>query len=268
MRLRPRIVKTLVLLTLSFAVPLMAKPSLLIDPRVLFLMAAGITMLFSQPDFSTAESGRHKSTDRLSILAILLAGFASQALPVIEWAYFGVGVSGGISIIAVAAGAIMVLVGLAFRIWSIRTLGRFFTSTVQIVDCHRIVKSGPYRIVRHPSYTGAYIAMLGSAVLLQAPVAFLISGLFLVWAYHKRLQAEEEVLIGEFGKEYEAYRKCTPALVPELQLLGRRPLHKIVVGALLIAVTATAIAWTSHAADGLEQSLANFEAPHFSKAQE
>ena len=61
----------------------------------------------------------------------------------------------------VIVGTAILLAGAAFRIWAILSLGRFFTVTVTIQPEHRVVEDGPYRRLRHPSYTGLLAALLG-----------------------------------------------------------------------------------------------------------
>jgi len=222
MKLYAKTIKMILLLAISFALPLAGAPILLLDPRVILLMIAGAIMLLTQPDFSVSESKQHDSTDRKSVLYILITGLLSQVVPVIEWAYFGAGATGEYSVAFIAIGTIMVVAGLALRVWSIRTLGKFFTATVRLVNGHRLIRSGPYNIVRHPSYTGAYVSLIGSSVLLQAPIGFILGSILMALAYYVRLQAEEAMLKEAFGQEYRDYQASTPALIPGKRLLSRR----------------------------------------------
>jgi protein-S-isoprenylcysteine O-methyltransferase Ste14 len=57
--------------------------------------------------------------------------------------------------------------GLALRLWAVLSLGRFFKVTVSIQEGHRVIRSGPYRLVRHPSYSGLLIALLGLGLALE-----------------------------------------------------------------------------------------------------
>ena len=90
--------------------------------------------------------------------------------------------------------AVLLLVsGIALRIWAIRHLGRFFTVDVGIQQGHQVVEDGPYRFVRHPSYSGSMLALVGIALL-----TFNWLGLFLiitctVLAYALRVWVEEKV---------------------------------------------------------------------------
>ncbi len=97
---------------------------------------------------------------------------------------------------------------------AVRTLGRQWSYTARLVEDHRLVTEGPYRLVRHPIYT----AMLGK--LLAANFAFghwiglPVAGAIFVIGTMIRIRSEERLLREAFGAEYEAYAKRVPALVP------------------------------------------------------
>lgn len=213
-------VTTIVFITVAYALPLIGNPALILDWRIVTLMLAGAVMLMTQPAFNFKDASAHKDNDRLSVILILGAGIACQMLPVIEWAYLRNLADGAPNIIAIVVGLSMLTGGLAFRIWSIRTLGKFFTATVQRVEGHRVIKHGPYAIVRHPSYLGAYVAILGSAVLLEAYFSVVIGAVAIWLVYQYRIRFEEQLLVREFGEEYRQFMTDTPALIPAV--FGRR----------------------------------------------
>lgn len=78
----------------------------------------------------------------------------------VKWASIGGGWA------PVVAGLTISALGIGFRIWAILTLGPLFTFVVTIQEGHRVVDRGPYRILRHPSYTGALVAFLGTGIAL------------------------------------------------------------------------------------------------------
>ena len=215
-----QIVTTLGFIAVAYAAPLIAAPALLLDWRIVTLMVAGVVMLMTQPAFTLKDASVHKNNDRLSVFLILGAGVVCQILPVLEWAY-GRNLSEATpKLVAIVIGLSMLIGGLAFRIWSIRTLGKFFTATVQRVEGQRVIKHGPYTIVRHPSYLGAYVAMLGSAVLLEAYFSVVIGAIAIWLVYQYRIRFEEQLLTREFGEEYRQFMANTPALIPAV--CGRR----------------------------------------------
>lgn len=194
-----------------YVIPLIAKPELLFHFKILFLMIACVTLLYTQPPLSLKEAGETRDTDKNSVFAILISTSMAQLTAVTEWAYFR---EQSEHIIPTAIGISMLVSGSLFRIWSIQTLGRFFTATVQIKEKHRIITRGPYSIVRHPSYLGAYIAIVGGAIFLQSVFGFIVAMVAMAVAYKLRITAEEETLTKAFGKDYLAYKTQTSKMIP------------------------------------------------------
>ena len=111
-------------------------------------------------------------------------------------------------------GLVLFAAGIAFRWWAIVTLGRFFTVDVQIAHDHELVERGPFRVVRHPSYTGVLLAFLGFALSLANWAALLVI-LVPIWiAFLSRMKVEEEALSNALGERYLAYMRRTKRLVP------------------------------------------------------
>jgi len=115
-----------------------------------------------------------------------------------------------------ASGLVVMWAGLALRAWSIHHLGGLFRAIVVIQPDHRLVTTGPYRYLRHPSYTGALVAALGFGIALGhwPSAVILVGGWGVGIAY--RIRVEETVLRGVFGAAYEEYCARTRRLVPRL----------------------------------------------------
>jgi protein-S-isoprenylcysteine O-methyltransferase len=113
-----------------------------------------------------------------------------------------------------AVGAVVMLFGVALRWYAIRVLGRFFTRNVAIREDHEIIRAGPYRYVRHPSYSGYLMAALGLGIALDNWLALgaLLFANAAVFGY--RIRVEEAVLVGVFGQDYVAYQRTTRRLIP------------------------------------------------------
>ncbi|HYU62019.1 MAG TPA: isoprenylcysteine carboxylmethyltransferase family protein [Solirubrobacterales bacterium] len=114
------------------------------------------------------------------------------------------------------AGLCVFAFGIVFRVWAVRTLGRFFRYTIVVDEDHRVVEDGPYRLIRHPSYTGLLLAALGVGLALGnwlAIAACLIPPLI---GFSIRLLHEERVLAAQLGDPYRAYMQRTRRLVPGL----------------------------------------------------
>ena len=117
--------------------------------------------------------------------------------------------------LAWVGGAVMV-VGIVVRWVAILQLGRFFTVNVALAPDHRVVDVGLYRWVRHPSYAGALLTVLGFVLALGSWWPLLVSVLPLSLALAYRIRVEEAALLRALGREYELYMERTARLVPFL----------------------------------------------------
>jgi protein-S-isoprenylcysteine O-methyltransferase len=111
-------------------------------------------------------------------------------------------------------GIALFVAGLLLRWWAIFHLGRFFTVNVAIADDHRVVDTGPYRLVRHPSYTGVIVAFIGFGICLGNWVALLALAGPITFAFLQRIKVEEAALLAALGDAYRDYARRTRALVP------------------------------------------------------
>jgi protein-S-isoprenylcysteine O-methyltransferase len=106
------------------------------------------------------------------------------------------------------------IAGTAFRIYAIHCLGKFFSTTVQIKKDHKVITKGPYRYLRHPSYTGAYMAMAGCAFFLGSVMGMIILTMGMLFVYRLRIEAEEKTLLQNFKDEYAIYCMHTYKMFP------------------------------------------------------
>ena len=114
-----------------------------------------------------------------------------------------------------AALSVMVL-GLALRIWAVLTLGRFFTWFIAVHADHQVIRSGPFRFVRHPAYCGALLLFVATLVFLHAWVGAGLSLVLQLLAYRRRIRHEEALMIRRLGEPYVAYTREVKTLVPLL----------------------------------------------------
>lgn len=113
----------------------------------------------------------------------------------------------------VAAGAIIQAAFILLAIWARRHLGRNWSGAVRIGLDHELVRTGPYRILRHPIYTAMLGMSLGTAIS-SSQYHALLGLVILLFAYLRKTRMEEQILGQTFGAEYEAYRRDSWALVP------------------------------------------------------
>jgi len=151
-------------------------------------------------------------SDRGSRLAIWLGLFVSITIainfgtngitPLPEWSF--------------VPGIVLMVAGIAFRQWAILILGRFFSTRVTIISGHRIVTNGPYRLIRHPAYTGSLLTLLGLGLAARTWGGTLIIVALSGLVYNYRISVEEKALKAEFGQEYVDYAARTKRLIPFL----------------------------------------------------
>jgi protein-S-isoprenylcysteine O-methyltransferase Ste14 len=116
--------------------------------------------------------------------------------------------------VAFGAGLALMVAGLVLRGWAIKTLGDYFTFTVMVSQDQPVIKAGPYRVLRHPGYTGILLACaglglasanwVGFAGALLVPLAFLLC----------RIHLEERALSATLGERYRSYAAGHKRLVP------------------------------------------------------
>ena len=109
-----------------------------------------------------------------------------------------------------------IVAGIVVRWYSVSILGEYFTFNVAIQNNQVLVERGPYRYVRHPSYSGALLSIVGFGLALGNWWSLGFSFSCLALAYVYRIPIEESALRAAFGARYLEYRKRTSRLVPFL----------------------------------------------------
>lgn len=162
----------------------------------------------------SADSTKARDQGSLTFIAILwwlgiamdfsLSLFLPQAALSWQWApLFYVGIC-------------LMLLGIALRWYSAAVLGKYFTFDVAIQSGQALIEVGPYRYIRHPSYSGALLTLLGFGIALGNWVGLTVAPACLGSAYAYRIPVEEAALASALGDAYEQYMKRTWRLVPFL----------------------------------------------------
>ena len=113
------------------------------------------------------------------------------------------------------AGVAITALGFALTIWSRFLLGSNWSSTVTIKVAHELIRTGPYRWVRHPIYSGKILAMVGTAIALDRWRG--VAAVVLIWiAFAIKRRKEEQFMRQTFGEQYTEYSKGTGAIFPLL----------------------------------------------------
>ena len=182
---------------------------------VLCWLAFAAAFLFrkSPPEAAPAERKR----ERASLFGIGLQGAGYGVAWAVHRPYFTPPAGNQAAAVALAVlAAALAVFSVWFVVASARTLGRQWSFAARVVEGHRLVTEGPYRIVRHPIYTGMFGMLLATCVAtshwLAAPfaVAVFVAGTLV------RVRSEEKLLRETFGDEYETYARRVRAFIPGL----------------------------------------------------
>jgi protein-S-isoprenylcysteine O-methyltransferase Ste14 len=184
--------------------------------RPVFIALAAVTLGLVVAAFFTRgnlSSGEHEDrSNRWVLAAFAIVGLAVGYLPAYadrigfftldgeatRWVGLGLYAAGGV-----------------LRLWPVFVLGRRFSGLVAIQKNHELVTGGVYSIIRHPSYLGMLVNILGWALVFRSGLGVLLA-LAAIVPVVGRIRAEERLLASQFGPDYEAYRRRTARLIPGL----------------------------------------------------
>jgi protein-S-isoprenylcysteine O-methyltransferase Ste14 len=167
----------------------------------------GLAVRFGWKEFrTTLEDSESRSFGTQLVTGAVLATVAAWlitplAIPGDGWA-------------ALLVGLPMMWIGVAIRLWAVIALGRFFRLTVVLQPDHRVVTEGPYRFVRHPSYTGMLLVLVGFGIALGNFLSIAICIAIPLNSVRLRIANEETALNDALGDEYRAYSAQTKRLIP------------------------------------------------------
>jgi protein-S-isoprenylcysteine O-methyltransferase Ste14 len=172
------------------------------------LFALAAAAVFAGGNLSSGV--REDRSNRWVIWAFALIGLLSAYVPAYTdrigfWTFGGDGIRW--------AGVFLFAAGGALRLWPVFVLGHRFSGLVAIQPGHKLVATGVYRSIRHPSYLGLLVCSFGWGLAFRSGVGVLLAAL-IIPPLLARIGAEERLLREHFGAEYEAYRARTSRLIP------------------------------------------------------
>jgi protein-S-isoprenylcysteine O-methyltransferase len=115
---------------------------------------------------------------------------------------------------AVMLGMALLIAGAVLRRLCFNALGKSFTGTVTVAIGQAIVQHGPYRFVRHPSYTAAFLMFVGIGLALGSWISVAILFLAHCYLYGRRVAVEERALLDTLGTPYREYMSRTTRFIP------------------------------------------------------
>jgi protein-S-isoprenylcysteine O-methyltransferase Ste14 len=196
-------------------VPALAFDKSLLAHRGLFMAAAlGWSIFGVYWDIAAKKATPVKSSESRGSRALHV--FATNAGLVLEFAPIrGLGRFVAASPYIMTAGLAVEAIGLFVALWARRHLGRNWSGEISIKVDHQLIRTGPYKLLRHPIYTGL-LAMYTGVVLVTGEWLAIVGFTMVVLAYWRKIRLEEANLSVAFGADYDAYRRDTFALVPWL----------------------------------------------------
>lgn len=161
----------------------------------------------------TKPTEQHESpASRASHIIPLVIGVVLIAFPQVPPAWLHRRVLGDPQLLY-WAGTALVAAGLGFSIWARRHLGANWSARITLKKGHVLVRTGPYRWVRHPIYTGLLLAIFGTA-LARNDWCPLLGFVIVTASFIRKLSVEERWMLGAFEDEYRDYKARVPALIP------------------------------------------------------
>lgn len=164
-----------------------------------------------------ARAKRSKSTDTKRERVSLVTLWTTISVSVTAGVMIGMQDTGRFptrSAVFATTGIALIVLGLVLRWIAIFSLGRQFTVDVAITQRHQLVRTGIYKVLRHPSYAGSLLSFLGLGLAFSNYLSVTTIFVPICGAFLYRIHVEEKTLIATFGDEYLNYRASTKGLVP------------------------------------------------------
>jgi len=209
-----KLLTAIVVASIFYLLPAVFNPGALSHPQLWILVAVAVAISIFQPAYKPLDDSAPQH-DRGTAAQIVWSVYLTQLVGIIEAVFFRYPASLQWNTLTTVALAAM-LAGLGLRIWAVLTLGRFFTWFITVYEDHQLIRSGPFRFIRHPAYGGAWLLFVATMLFLHAWVAAALSLVFQLFAYVRRIRYEEALMIERLGESYKTYTREVNALIPLL----------------------------------------------------
>jgi protein-S-isoprenylcysteine O-methyltransferase len=184
----------------------------LLESKILIIFLIGIIASYYQAEYNPLKIDNN-GVDKGTVLQIIWTVYITQMLALLELVFKNSDQAfaydpGSIIFLSIALG------GLYLRSWAYVTLGKFFTMHLETKDDQVLIETGPYRYLRHPSYTGAFLTYTFIPLFLGSYRAAIVSVVLLLFAFHRRITHEEKMLDAHMGEKYRAFCLKKARLLP------------------------------------------------------
>lgn len=209
-----KVATALVAASAFYVLPAVAQRGALAHPQIWILVAVAMVISIFQPVYKPID-GTAPPRDRGTAAQIVWSVYLTQFLGILEALYVRYPRSFEWDAVTSIA-LVLMLAGLGLRVWAVLTLGRFFTWFITVYDDHQVIRSGPFRFIRHPAYCGALLLFTSTLLFVHAWIGATLSFAFQLFAYVRRIRYEEAEMIERLGERYVTYTREVRALVPPL----------------------------------------------------
>lgn len=205
-------IKAIIAPCILVLIPICGNVQMYYSLQIWILFVIGIVAAIMQPNYRLITN-KDNRLDNGTESQIIWSVYITQLCAILEAAYLRF--PGSVMWDPIASLAFIAMIaGLALRTWSIKTLGKYFTMHLAIQQEHKIIRQGPYRYLRHPSYAGAFLTYIGTIVFFHSWYSLLLALVVLPVAWIRRIYYEEKMLTAEFGEEYILYCQSVKRIIP------------------------------------------------------
>jgi protein-S-isoprenylcysteine O-methyltransferase Ste14 len=173
-------------------------------------IALEISLVLRDKSRGKGTTTSDKGTRYLNFIALTIGILAAALLNNVQKFIFPGGKTPAVFFIGVG----IILAGMALRYWAVASLGVFFRTTIETEVNQKVIQSGPYHLIRHPSYCGWLLVCLGYGISMQNWLSLIAAFVIPLCALLYRIQIEEQVLVSSLGTDYVEYQKRTKKLLP------------------------------------------------------
>lgn len=199
-------------LPVTTLLPVLWRPAFYFDPAIWLATFVGIAFHLFAPYTPEEDILRSRAMDRMSTRLMLLVCCLIYLISIVEYVYFSTHPMqwNWISYLGIS----FTFLGLSLRVWATRTLGVFFTATIQLKEDQPIVDIGPYQYLRHPAYLSSMLTAVSIPVIFHSVwgVVFFFVGFVPTYLY--RINVEESALLEKYGESYVKKMQHIRKLIP------------------------------------------------------
>ncbi|MEV6964173.1 isoprenylcysteine carboxylmethyltransferase family protein [Hamadaea sp. NPDC051192] len=180
----------------------------------LLMVASGLLWYSFEVRQSFRSRSEATADDRGSRLLVQVAAVAGALAGAVVTRFTPGQVLANVHPVVAWLGLVVLWCGAGLRIWCFRTLGRYFTFTVLTTDTQPIIDVGPYRLLRHPSYTATLLVLLGLGTAFAKGWGLLTLAAVAMCGLAYRIRVEERALVAALGDRYLAFAAPRKRMIP------------------------------------------------------